>query len=301
MWFFQLFANQAQNFFMNIPRNWLGFQAQADSSQTLNNFIPAVEDSRFKAGAVLAFCAWCIIPIHLWHSIHYYKPEASQKTFGRLRSIPPVFVLTISLSLVIIGYAEASAWVPGINLGGLKANSGYIYGLGFAPEILILLLHIINGLRNPNEDLELLRQRASRSEATDEMLGIDRRARKPRWWTHVANEFGFDNDAKLRALANTNIGHRRTEEEAGRDVRMHELARQHLDDEVTPESDIEEHFVDRPTRRDNVHVQSGLLDITTPPIRSGIHREPSEAPSFGSATTAVSQVQQQQIRSMLDV
>ena len=286
---------------MNIPRNWLGFQAQADPSQTLNSFIPTVEDTRFKAGAVLAFCAWCIIPIHLWHSIRHYKPEASQKTFGRLRAIPPVFVLTILLSLVVIGYAEASAWVPGINLGGVKANSGYIYGLGFAPEILILFLNIVSGLRNPNEDLELLRQRVSRSEAIDAMLGIDRRNRKPRWWTQVANEFGFDNDAKLRALANTNIGHRRTEEETGRDVRMYDLARQHLDEETTPESNIEEQFLDRPTRRDNVQVQSGLLDITTPPVRGGIHREPSASPSFGSETTAVSQVQPQQIRSMLDV
>lgn len=286
---------------MNIPRNWLQFQAQADPIQIANSFIPTTHDTRFKASAILAFCAWCIIPLHLWHSIHHYKIEARSKTFGCIRSIPPLFLLTIPSLLVVIGYAETSAWISSINLGGVKAENGWIYGLGFAPVILILFSNFISALRTPNEDLELIRQRVARGQASDTTLGIDRQTRKPRWWTQAANEFGFDNAAKLRALACTNVGYRRTDDEIGRNVQMHNLARQHLDDESQPTHQAQDPMIDPARTANNVPRQDGLLDIRSPFIQNDIPRGNAYAPSFSSETTATSQVRPQQIRSMLNV
>lgn len=46
---------------MNIPRNWLNLQAQADAWQISAVAIPSATDNRFKAGAILAFVAWTLI------------------------------------------------------------------------------------------------------------------------------------------------------------------------------------------------------------------------------------------------
>lgn len=288
---------------MNIPRNWLQFQAQADPTQISDSFIPTTHDTRFKAAAILAFCAWCIIPFHLWHSIHYYKVAARSKTLGCIRSIPPLFLLTIPLVLVVIGYAEASSWISSIHLGGVRAGNGWIYGLGFAPVVLILFLNITSALRHPNDDLELIRQRVTRGQASDAMLGVDRQMRKPRWWTQAANDFGFDNDAKLRALAYTNVGHRRIDDDQrGRNVQMQNLARQHLDDEIQPAHQAEDPSTEYTRTANTIPRQDGLLDITSPSAyneRTG--RANSYAQSFSSETTATSQARPQQIRSMLDV
>ena len=100
-----------------------------------------------------------------------------------------------------IGYAAAQGWLWSINIGSDSVNSGWLYGLGYGPALLILFLNVIAGLHYPNEDLELMRQRVARGRAVDAQLGINRRARKPWWWRKVATDMGLDNDAKLRQLA----------------------------------------------------------------------------------------------------
>jgi hypothetical protein len=296
---------------MNIPRDWLGFQAQEDPSQIASVAIPTAMDVRFKIGAILAFVAWLFIPFSLWHSIKHYKPNARTRFLGRLRAIPPVFLLTIPLSLVIIGYAEAQGWLWSINVGRDNANDGYLYGLGYGPAVLILYFNIMAGLHYPNEDLELMRQRVVRGRALDAELGIDRRSRKPWWWSRVANEIGLDNDAKLRALASEAAATQGTRRQNDRAFEMRNLAQSHLNEETAPTRGTEYGVVntagngeyhDLPSPNAVTATRPGLLDVDSIRTVRGLERENSFV-SFGSQTTAISETQTrpQQVRSMLDV
>ena len=296
---------------MNIPRNWLGFQAQADPSQISSIAIPTATDPRFRVGAILAFIAWLIIPFSLWHSIKHYKPNARTRFLGRIRAIPPVFLATIPLTLVLIGYAEAQGWLWMINVGSDAVNEGYLYGFGYGPPVLILYFNIMASLHYPNEDLELIRQRLIRGQAIDAELGINRRARKPWWWTKVANEIGMDNDAKLRALARGVPGRQPADNWSGRNHELRTLAQRHLDEErgTSPTRGTEYGIANAtlsPFRdefdgvRTPVDEQSGHSGDAS--ARGPLRRENS-AVSFGSQTTLAStnQARPQQVRSMLDV
>lgn len=211
-----------------------------------------------------------------------------------------------------MGYAEAQGWLWIINVGRDTVNAGYLYGFGYGPPVLILYFNIIAGLHYPNEDLELIRQRVVRGEAIDAELGINRRARKPWWWTRVANEIGMDNDAKLRALAGEVRGVREARERIGRNFELRNLAQQHLDEgDTTPAQNTEFGVVDStmsPFRDDFDDIESRRGRINARPGQSGAptqgpnQRENSMA-SFGSQTTLASTnlPRSQQVRSMLDV
>ena len=297
----------AQNFFMNIPRNWQPFQAQSDSWQTNAVAQPTALDTRFKAGAILAFIAWLLIIVSLWHSIRHYRPwhgRAVRKTWSCIRSIPLHFFLTIPLLLLCIGYAEAQGWLWSINVGNSQANRGFLYGLGSGPAVLILYINIVAGLRAENEDLQLIQQRAERGASIDAELGIDRRARKPWWWRRTANELGLSNDAKLRqiAMANELGGGRATGDRISRQIELGVMPVRSADESGAP---LREHAEDMgvSTPQDEAGKDeegrgrgTGLLDVGS---RPGVLR--ADSGSALSARTNSSQVEAQRVRSMLDL
>ena len=293
---------------MNIPRNWLPFQAQADDWQTVAIAQPTALDNRFKAGAILAFVAWLLIPISLWHSIRHYRPwhgHAVRKTWSCVRTVPVQFTLTIPLLLVCIGYAEAQGWLWSINIGNSNADHRVLYGLGSAPAVLILYINIIAGLRAENEDLALIQQRQERGAAIDAELGLDRRARKPWWWRRTANELGLSNEAKLRRLAMANEvgGGRATGARISRQIELGVMPVRSHDEHSAPLREHAEHM-GASTPRDELspYEEAGrgrstsLLDIER---RLSVGREDSGGAA--SARTETSQVAPQQVKSMLDI
>ena len=302
-----------QNFFMNIPRNWLPFQAQADDWQISAIAQPTALDARFKVGAILAFIAWLFIPFSLWHSIRHYRPwhghgHGARKTLSCMRTMPLHFMITIPLLLICIGYAEAQGWLWSINVGNASADRGILYGLGSAPAILILYTNIVAGLRSENEDLALMQQRVERGAAIDAELGLDRRARKPWWWRRTANELGLSNDAKLRRLAMANeVGSAGRAADARRE-RQIELGDLPAGAPVADESgaplrtdpglmgigaQLDQHRLDPAAARGR---PTGLLDVRP---RPGAVREDSG--SAASQRTRASRLEPQQIKSMLDL
>ena len=133
---------------MNVPRNWGGFDAQGSRQQITSIAIPSATDARFKAAALLAFVAWCVICLELHHAIHYYKPKnrgVFNSFLGFFRYAPARFLLNITLLLIIVGYTAASSFLWDVNPGNQNVNSGWLYGLGYSPTLLILFINEIYG------------------------------------------------------------------------------------------------------------------------------------------------------------
>ena len=222
--------------------------------------------------------------------------------------------------LATIGYAEAQGWLWIINIGRDDVNTGWLYGLGYGPAVLILYLNIIAGLQYPNEDLELLRQRVARGRAIDAQLGVDRRARKPWWWRRVANEMGLDNDAKLRALAGEVGGGPATGARINREIELRAFEAQREEEENNQPGARTGDFSGDPRSRPFRDEESEIATITgsgqstdmyrditspaSPSTQRGVLERGDSMASFGSETTAVSglnQIPPQRVRSMLDI
>jgi hypothetical protein len=191
------------NFFMTIPRSWNSVQKQRSLDQQDALAKPSATDSRFKAGAVLAFCAWLVIVYALRHNIHYYKPKSKgpfRSCWGFVRYTPLKLVLVISLALVRVGYACAAAWDWSISPLKYNVQVGWLYGLGYAPVLLIIIVLNIWGYIEPNEDRALIAQRAERTASIDAELGIDRSTHKPSWWSKMHGDSHLDTEQRLRNL-----------------------------------------------------------------------------------------------------
>ena len=205
---------------MNIPRSWTGLEKQSTIQMTNSIAKPSATDVRFKVGGFLALLAWVMICYSLQHSIHYYKPRNRgpfYSALGFIRSTPLKFLFTIPLLAIVVAYNIASSFVWSINIGNQNSNTGWLYGLGYAPTILILIINEISGLLTPNEDRALIKQRIERGQAIDAELGI--RHRKPAWWKGVA-QYGLTTEQRLKALTTEIGGGRATSENIGQTMEL---------------------------------------------------------------------------------
>lgn len=233
---------------MNIPRNWGGIQSQGDPTQIVTIAEPSATDLRFKVGGILAFAAWCMICSHLHHSIHYYTPvtHGPIRTFiGFLRHTPVRFLFTIPLLFIVVAYNVASAWIWSINIANMKVNDGWVYGAGYGPVLLILLINELEGLRLPNEDREIIRQRVERGQATDAELGIS--VKKPAWWDLTGGHQRKTPEQQLKDLASEVGGGRATARNIGRNIELGIIPprpRMEEDDERNPFRNPENPFKD---------------------------------------------------------
>jgi hypothetical protein len=170
---------------MLIPRAWTPIEEQRSIDQTTGVAEPAATDARFKAAAFLLFLSWLVVCFSLRHSIHHYKPRNRglfNSFIGFFYYTPIKFLLTIPLSLIMIGYEVAIAFDFSFSPLRLGVNPAWIYGLGWTPIALIILIYEIAGIIYPNEDTELLRQRRMRGAEIDQEMGF---VKKPRWWSHL--------------------------------------------------------------------------------------------------------------------
>ena len=173
----------SQNFFLTVPRSWTQIEYQRSLEQQSSQAKPAGTDGRFKAGAMFAFLAWCVICYSLRHSIYYYKPQNRglwNRSKGFLHSVPSKFMLVIPLALVVVGYAAAIAFDWSISPLKYNAPPSWIYGLGYGPILLIVIVFEVYGYIDGNEDRLLIAQRRERGRVVDAELGI---RKKPGWWS----------------------------------------------------------------------------------------------------------------------
>jgi hypothetical protein len=146
---------------------------------------PAATDIRFKLAALFLFGGWLTTTFSLWHSIKHYKPRNRgffNRAVGFIGYLPPTLLLTLSLSLVMIGYEAACALNFSISPLKVDTNLGLMYGLGWGPTAMIIVVQEVHGYLAPNDDKELIRQRRIRGTAADQEMGM---TKKPHWWSRV--------------------------------------------------------------------------------------------------------------------
>jgi hypothetical protein len=193
-----------QNFFMIVPRNWSAIEHQRYPQQILDDAAPTATDARFKAAAFLLVACWLITVFSLRHSIKYYCPRNRglvNRIRGFFRYMPFRFMLLVPLAAAIPAYQALVAWrfeYSPLKVDGLKAA---IYAGGYTPSLLILYVQVIIGFFNPNEDLELKRQRRVRGQAIDAEIGL---VHKPSWWRRNGGE-NMDPNENMREQLLRNV------------------------------------------------------------------------------------------------
>lgn len=167
-------------FFLTIPRGWTFVQKQRSEAQISSSARPAALDSRFKAGAVLAIVCLGITAFRLAYSSRVYRVK-----------VPWALLQIVVLMAVRLAYTLASSWIWQISPYRLDVNIGWLYGLGYAPILLILCLLNVRGYMNENEEKILIAQRASRGEEHGMRLEARRQPLPnrlqqppfPAWWS----------------------------------------------------------------------------------------------------------------------
>lgn len=226
------------NFFMVVPRSWSFTQKQRSEEQTEAIAIPGATGPRFKVAAFCLFVAWLTIVFSLRHSINHYKDRSGgifRRAVGFTRAIPLRFYLIIPLTLAQIAYQAFIAWVWTYSVARKDGPVAVIYGWGYGPSILIILVQVIYGFASPNEDKDLIRQRRVRGDMVDRELGI---VKRPAWWRRVRGEHLHTLRDKIAMNVNEIGGGRatgrRVEDAAERDAREENLAAANNDIEMYP-------------------------------------------------------------------
>ena len=205
---------------MTIPRTWSNIEYQR-SPQQINDYAkPSGTDARFKAGAFLALLAWCTTCYCLQHAIHYYKPRSHGplgSLTGFLRHAPLKFLLIIPITAVRVGYDIATSFTWSISPLKYDVNAAWMYGLGYAPALVVILLFNVWGYLDPNEDRDLLRQRAERGRSIDAELGLNQ---KPSWWRKLHGDNHLSTESRLRALTTEIGGGRATQRNLERTIEL---------------------------------------------------------------------------------
>ena len=276
----ELTRSDAQNFFMVIPRNWGIIENQSSDQQTDTDAKPAATDARFKAAAFCALAAWCVICYNLKHSVHYYKPNRGpwNGLTGFLHYVPTKFMLVIPLALVVVGYAAAASFDFDVSPLKWNVSSGWMWGLGQTPIVLILLVFEVHGLIDENEDKVLLRQRRERGRSIDAELGINK---KPDWWGKRHGDVQMSSEQRLKALTTEVGGGPATQKNIEQTLEMGQMPTR---------ATVEDPFTDEAA-------PGGPMSASGDDGRRTVQRMQSTT----SSLTATSQAQASRIRSMLDV
>jgi hypothetical protein len=267
---------------MTIPRTWTHIKLQRSTSQQEGLARPAATDSRFKAAAFFAVCAWLVIFYSIRHSIHHYKPRnrGLWKSFnGFFHYVPTRFIILITLVATHISYAILSAF--DFNVSPLKydSNPGWIYGLGYLPVILVILVMEVWGYISENEDLQIIEQRRDRNREADAALNI---TRKPRWWRNQQDWFGGTQQGSSGDPTCEIGGGRAAREQVGKGLEMGTM-----------------------TAKPNATSTTRTDDTASPTVALGVQRteggETDGTKTRTESTRSMGIATQGKVRSMLDV
>ncbi|GFF50770.1 hypothetical protein IFM47457_01296 [Aspergillus lentulus] len=176
------YAFALSNFFLTIPRSWTGVELQRSPELTALRAQPLARDLRFKLAAFMSLAGTLVICYSLEHSIYRYRATPTsplaQATFY-LTASPPEFLVALVLLGLKTGYAIAAAFDWSVSPLRVAVSQGWLYGLGYAPALLIIVLFNAVGFCELNEDKALIVQRGELDSAlaTDaDLLG------RKRWW-----------------------------------------------------------------------------------------------------------------------
>lgn len=179
------------NFFLAVPRSWDSIELQRSPSQTLDRAKPFATDSRFKAAGFMALVAVAVICYSLEHSVYRYIPKpipggSGRKAWGKqalfyIQGAPSQYLVAIVLLLIKIAYDIASAWDWNISPLRYGVHPGWIYGLGFTPAILLIILFNIVGLCEINEDKAIIVQRMEIETALASDTPLGKKSRMDKW------------------------------------------------------------------------------------------------------------------------
>lgn len=281
---------------MIVPRAWTTIEYQRSAQQQTLRAKPTATDGRFKAASFFAFFAWCVICYSLRHSIHYYQPR-SRGLRGFLHRAPTKHLLLIPLSLVVVGYSIALSFDWTISPLKSDSSPGWIYGLGYGPILVIILIFEIFGYIDENEDRVLIEQRRQRGRETDAELGI---VKKPGWWSKRLGGGDGSNEDRLKAMTMEIGGGRATHKnvERGLELGNGPSSSVRFEEERRGGGRVEDPFL---------NYAAGGGKATTVRETKNDDRDAGNSPasslrrSDASSTDTTSQVPATQIRSMLDV
>lgn len=145
---------------MAVPRSWTNIEKQRSPEQTAISAEPTATDIRFKLAASFLLASWLTIIYSLQHSAKHYRNRAQlNQVFGFIKYTPKTFCLTLLLSLIMAAYQFACSFDFSISPLNMSTNLGIMYGLGWGMPLLIVLVQLISGYFDANEDIGLLRQR----------------------------------------------------------------------------------------------------------------------------------------------
>lgn len=187
------------DFFLVVPRNWGNIQLQRTDEQKWAVAAPSATDRRFKSAVFMLLMCWLTSVYYLRHSIKHYRERnrgVINRAIGLVRFTPYRFMLLIPLSLAVVAFQGLSAWQFQYGVFDVTGNTVSQFVGGYVPHLLIMLVQIVAGFINPNEDKELIRQRRVRGAAQDRELGI---TRKPAWWRRANGEV-HDNETMLERI-----------------------------------------------------------------------------------------------------
>lgn len=187
------------DFFLVIPRNWGNVQMQRTVEQTRTVAAPSATDARFKAAVFMLLACWLTIVYYLRHSIKHYRERnrgVINRAIGLVKFTPYRFMFLVPLTLFMVAFQGLSAWQFHYGVFDVTGNTVSMFVGGYVPALLIMLVQIVAGFLNPNEDKELIRQRRVRGAEHDRELGI---SKKPAWWRRVNGDV-HDNETMLERI-----------------------------------------------------------------------------------------------------
>ncbi|PKX91982.1 DUF2434 domain-containing protein [Aspergillus novofumigatus IBT 16806] len=165
------YAFALANFFLTIPRSWTGIELQRSPELTALRAQPLATDLRFKLAAFMSLAGTLVICYSLEHSIYRYRAAPT--------SPPPEFLVALVLLGLKTGYTIAAAFDWSVSPLRVAVSQGWLYGLGYAPALLIIVLFNAVGFCELNEDKALIVQRGELDSAL--ATDADLHGRK-RWW-----------------------------------------------------------------------------------------------------------------------
>ncbi|KAF8537408.1 hypothetical protein BDD12DRAFT_745034 [Trichophaea hybrida] len=150
-------------FFLSVLRSWTDI-ARGTWSLDHSSAIANATDGRFKASSVFGLIAWMIINVSVYVSVKYYQPVSRQVPWKILLCLAGIFVRVV--------YNIAVAWK--YDVGPLRPFTpvSYIYALGYAPIVFCMVIMVIWGRLEMNDDLQIKELRKQRERRTDYELGI---------------------------------------------------------------------------------------------------------------------------------
>ncbi|PWY79245.1 hypothetical protein BO70DRAFT_371889 [Aspergillus heteromorphus CBS 117.55] len=171
------------NFVLTVPRSWSPIEMQRSPEQQNLEAKPAATDVRWRTAGFVAMGGVLVICYSLEHSIYRYRARPTS-TLGQLmfylNAAPSQFLVAIALLGVRIGYSIAAAFDWTVSPLKYGVDSGWIYGLGYTPPLILLILFNTCGLCELNEDKALIAQRGDFENAVADNIGVGQR--KPSWW-----------------------------------------------------------------------------------------------------------------------